>query len=68
MNPPVELATDMTDRYQISITLSKKSYEQYKEVSDWKDIPMATLLRQILEREQESPAFASLYRRASAKE
>ncbi|AUB43702.1 hypothetical protein COO91_09886 (plasmid) [Nostoc flagelliforme CCNUN1] len=68
MNPLEKQATDMTDRYQITITLCKKAYDQYKEVSDWKEIPMATLLRQILEREQESPAFASLYRRAAAKE
>lgn len=59
---------DMTDRFQITITLSKKAYQQFRDVADWKEIPMATLIRQILEREHESPAFASLHKRASEKE
>lgn len=63
-----EIGDNMTERYQITVTLSKKTYEQFREVAEWKEIPMATLIRQILEREQESPAFANLYKRASTKE
>ncbi len=51
------------ERYQITITLSKKAFEEFQEVAEWKEIPVATLLRQILEREHESPSFASLHRR-----
>ena len=63
-----EQMTDRSDRYQVTITLSKKAYEQFRDVAEWKEIPMATLIRQILEREHESPAFANLYKRASGNE
>jgi predicted DNA-binding ribbon-helix-helix protein len=63
-----ESTENMTDRFQITVTLSKKAYEQFREVAEWKEIPVATLIRQILEREHESPAFANLYKRASVKE
>ncbi|RCJ41116.1 hypothetical protein [Nostoc punctiforme] len=51
------------DRFQMTITLSEKAYEEFQAVAEWKKIPMATLLRQILEREHESPAFANLHKR-----
>ncbi|MBW4617228.1 MAG: hypothetical protein KME21_29135 [Desmonostoc vinosum HA7617-LM4] len=60
----------MTERNspQITITLSPKTYEQYQAVANWKEIPLATLLRQILEREHESPAFSNLFKRANGNE
>lgn len=60
----IERQQQMADqRYQITITLSERAFEEYQNVAEWKKIPMATLLRQILEREHESPAFANLHRR-----
>ena len=67
MDNAVELLPDnqMVEktRNQITITLSDKAFEEYQEVANWKNIPLATLLRQILEREHESPGFANLHRR-----
>ncbi|MBW4617515.1 MAG: hypothetical protein KME21_30745 [Desmonostoc vinosum HA7617-LM4] len=53
---------------QVTITLSQKAYEQYQSVAKWKEIALATLLRQILEREHESPAFSNLFKRANGNE
>ena len=49
---------------QISITLSPKTYEEFLRVSRWKRMSLAKFVRQIVEREHESPSFSSLHRRA----
>jgi predicted DNA-binding ribbon-helix-helix protein len=65
----IELETMSPDKsQQVTVTLSAKAYDQYKAIADWKGIPLSTLLRQILEREHESPSFASLYRRCASDE
>lgn len=51
-------------RNNVTLTLSGKAMEELSVVARWKKIPLATFLRQILEKEHESPGFASLYRRA----
>lgn len=53
---------------QVTVTLSDKAFEELTKVADWKNIPLATLLRYIIEREHESIAFASLLERASKPE
>ncbi|ARV58000.1 hypothetical protein BZZ01_04520 [Nostocales cyanobacterium HT-58-2] len=68
MQDEFENMTERADRYQITVTLSKKTHDQLRVIADWKEIPMATLVRQIIEREQESPAFGNLYKRALSKE
>lgn len=49
---------------QISITLSSKTYEEFQRVARWKRISLAKFVRQIVEREHESPSFSNLHRRA----
>lgn len=49
---------------QISITISSKTYEEFQRVARWKRISLAKFVRQIVEREHESPSFSSLHRRA----
>lgn len=49
---------------QISITLSPKTYEEFQRVARWKRISLAKFVRQIVEREHESPSFSNLHRRA----
>ncbi len=58
--------TLMADRSspQISITLSAKTYEEFQRVARWKQMSLAKFVRQIVEREHESPSFSSLHRRA----
>ncbi len=53
----------MAERNQVTISLSEKAFTEYQDIAEWKKIPMATLLRQILEREHESASFSSLHRR-----
>lgn len=55
---------EMADRYQITLTLSKKAYEEFALVAKWKETPLATFIRNILEREHDSPAFGNLVKRA----
>ncbi|WP_341532164.1 hypothetical protein WKK05_40085 (plasmid) [Nostoc sp. UHCC 0302] len=55
----------MTERYMITVTLSERAYEEFRQVAAWKKIPLGTLLRQILEREHESLGFGELVKRAS---
>ncbi|MBD2489040.1 hypothetical protein [Aulosira sp. FACHB-615] len=56
----------MADRTspQISITLSPKTYEEFQRVARWKQMSLAKFVRQIVEREHESPSFSNLHRRA----
>ncbi len=49
---------------QISITLSPKTLEEFQRVAKWKRMSVAKFVRQIIEREHESPSFANLHRRA----
>lgn len=62
------LAVDqkMADRNQKTVTLSDKALEEYELVASWKGIPVASLLRQVLEDHHESPTFGALVRRAKA--
>lgn len=50
---------------QISITLSPKTYEEFQRVARWKQMSLAKFVRQIVEREHESPSFSNLHRRAA---
>ena len=61
-----ELITNMAERSspQISITLSPKTYEEFQRVAEWKQMSLAKFIRQIIEREHESPSFSNLHRRA----
>lgn len=58
---------DMSERNQVTITLSDKTIEEFRMVAEWKNQPLASLLREILETEHRSPSFASLLRRARGK-
>jgi succinylarginine dihydrolase len=62
------LAVDhkMADRNQKTVTLSDKAMEEYELVASWKGIPVASLLRQVLEDHHESPTFGALVRRAKS--
>lgn len=60
--------SQMSERYQVSITLSEKCYSEFAAVASWKKIPLGTFIRQILEREHESPSFGNLAKRASSEE
>lgn len=51
---------------QVTLTLSQKAFDELTQVAEWKEITLATLIRYIVEREHESPAFASLLERASS--
>jgi hypothetical protein len=53
----------MADRNQKTVTLSDKALEEYELVASWKGIPVASLLRQVLEDHHESPTFGALVRR-----
>ena len=56
----------MADRNQVTLTLSDKVWEEYKLVAEWKGLPFATLLRNVIEAHHESPSFGNLVRRAKA--
>lgn len=51
---------------QVSITLSPKAYEEFQRVANWKQMSLAKFIRQIVEREHESPSFSNLHRRAKS--
>lgn len=55
-------------RNQTTVTLSPKANEEYELVAAWLGMPVATLMRQILENHHQSPSFANLVRRAMAGE
>jgi len=55
-------------RNQTTVTLSSRANEEYQLVADWLGMPVATLMRQILEGHHQSPGFANLIRRAAAGE
>ena len=52
------------ERYQVTINLSQRAYEEMASVAEWKEIPLATHLRMILEREHESPSYSNLVRQS----
>ena len=58
---------DMSERNQVTITLSDKTIEEFRMVAEWINQPLASLLREVLETEHRSPSFASLLRRARGK-
>jgi hypothetical protein len=58
---------EMSERNQVTITLSDKALEEYRLVAEWKNQPLASLLREVLETEHRSPSFASLLRRAKGR-
>lgn len=64
MTPTKEESVSPADRNQITITLSDRAFEEYKLLSQWKNQPTATLLREILEQHHLSPSFANAVRRA----
>lgn len=51
-------------RNQNTVTLSEKAQEEYQLVADWLKMPLATLLRQVLEEHHQSPSFGNLVKRA----
>lgn len=53
-----------SERNQVSITLSGKALEEFRIVSQWKDQPLASFLREILEQYHLNPGFANALRRA----
>jgi predicted DNA-binding ribbon-helix-helix protein len=54
-------------RSQRSVTLSERAAEDYQIVADYLGMPVASLLRQVLEQHHQSSEFASLLRRALAR-
>lgn len=61
----VNAATEMApERNQVTITLSDKAMEEYRLVAGWLKMPVATLMRQALEENHQSPSFGALVRRA----
>lgn len=51
------------DRNQIYITLSDQANEDYRKVADYLGMPVATLLRQILESHHQGREFGALIER-----
>jgi hypothetical protein len=56
----------MSGKNQKNITLSASAAQEFQLVSDWLGIPQASLIRQKIEEVHQSPAFASVVRRAKA--
>jgi hypothetical protein len=54
------------DRNQIYITLSDQANEDYRHVADYLGMPVATLLRQILESHHQGREFGALIERVRA--
>jgi flagellar biosynthesis component FlhA len=51
------------ERNQVTVTLSDRAVEEYRLVAHWLGMPVATLMRQVLEENHQSPAFGALVRR-----
>lgn len=51
-------------RNQITVTLSDKALEEYELLARWKNQPLRSLLREVLEQNHLSPAFGAVLRRA----
>lgn len=62
----VNLAESMSpqDRNQVTITLSERAMEEYRLIAKWLNMPVATLLRQVLEEHHQSPSVGALVKRA----
>ena len=56
----------MPGKNQRNITLSDSAAAEFQLVADWLGVPQASLMRQKLEEAHQSPAFASVVRRAKA--
>ena len=56
----------MPGKNQRNISLSDAASEEFQLVADWLGVPQASLMRQKLEEAHQSPAFASVVRRAKA--
>jgi hypothetical protein len=52
------------DRNQITVTLSDRALEEYRLVAQYLGMPVATLLRQVVEQHHQSPSFGALVKRA----
>lgn len=52
-------------RNQITITLSDRADKDYRQIAKKLGMPVATLLRQILEQTHQSPTIGALLRRCS---
>lgn len=64
---PVPEVNPVVERNQVSITLGDAAMKEYREVAKYLGIPVATLLRQILEDHHRSMDFSSMLRRARAR-
>lgn len=62
VNPQASMAAQ--ERNQYTITLSDKALEEFRLVASWLNMPVATLLRQVLEEHHQSPSFGALVKRA----
>lgn len=56
--------SDAITRSQITITLSERALSEFREVADWLGMPVATLVRGIVEERHQSPSFGNLVKRA----
>jgi len=59
----VSLNTAMSERNQITITLSYRANKDYRRIAKKLGMPVATLLRQQLEQMHQSPTIGALLRR-----
>lgn len=53
------------ERNQINVTLSDQANEDYRKVADYLGMPVATLLRQVLESHHQTTEFGALIERAN---
>ena len=60
----VMAAETMAERNQVTLTLSDKAWEEFRLVAEWKGMPVATMLRNVIENHHQSPGFGNLVRRA----
>ena len=51
------------ERHQLNITLSDQANEDYRKVADYLGMPVATLLRQVLETHHQTREFGALIER-----
>ncbi|ESA38460.1 hypothetical protein N836_31460 [Leptolyngbya sp. Heron Island J] len=63
---PKNIEKAMPGKNQRNISLSDAASEEFQLVADWLGVPQASLMRQKLEEAHQSPAFASVVRRAKA--
>lgn len=63
---PKNIEKAMPGKNQVNISLSDGAGSEFELVANWLGMPKASLLRQKLEETHQSPAFASVVRRAKA--